>query len=123
MAVADTTHALENGDLNRRKTLENGSFNKAKALFRCAQERCFLGEWVKAEEDYTAATKISDDRTITDEFEELKRLHSSPAEDQAAWISGQEKMTSLDFFKEGEVRRRIKEMLGYNLPVDMRYRA
>ncbi|KAJ7681000.1 TPR-like protein [Mycena polygramma] len=104
-AVEDATTALERGD-----------FNRGKALCRRAQARCFLGEWDKADEDYTAAMAVSNDRNIADGFEELKRLRSLPADDQTAWISAQKNLTSADVFGDGEAKRRVEEILGYTLP-------
>ncbi|KAJ6594588.1 hypothetical protein B0H19DRAFT_974800 [Mycena capillaripes] len=104
-AVADASTAIENGD-----------FNQAKALFRRAQGRCFLGEFVGADEDYTTAMALQPgDRNIADGFDELKRLRSLPAEDQAVWISEQVKATLSDIFEVGELKRRVEEVLGYRL--------
>ncbi|KAJ6507388.1 hypothetical protein C8R47DRAFT_1192087 [Mycena vitilis] len=104
-AVKDATTALKKGD-----------FNRGKALFRRAHARCFPGEWDKADEDYTAAVAVSNDRNIADGFEELKRLRSLPADDQKAWISAQENLTSADVFGDLGVKRRVAEILGYTLP-------
>ncbi|KAJ7760974.1 TPR-like protein [Mycena metata] len=103
-AVEDATDAMEKGD-----------FNRAKALFRRAQGRTFLGEWVEAEEDYTEALGLQPrERNIVDGFEELKRLRSLPMDEQAAWIS--EQVFPNPFESGGEVKRRVEELLGYSLP-------
>ncbi|KAJ7762520.1 hypothetical protein B0H16DRAFT_1311797 [Mycena metata] len=107
-AVEDATDALEQGD-----------FNPAKALFRRAQGRSFLGDWVEAEEDYTQALGLQPgDRSILNGVEELKRLRSLSADEQVAWISEQGNLTLPDIFEGGEpeFKRRVEEILGHPVP-------
>ncbi|KAJ7762483.1 TPR-like protein [Mycena metata] len=102
-AVQDATSALD-----------KGNYKRAKALFRRAQGRCFLGEWEKAEEDYTEALILQPEDRL-DGFEELKRLRSLPVDDQNTWISEQGPLTLLDVFEEGEVKRRAEELVGHEI--------
>ncbi|KAJ7162248.1 TPR-like protein [Mycena filopes] len=107
-AVRDATEAMERGD-----------FKRPKALFRRAQARSFLGDWVEADEDYTEALALQPgERNIIDGFEELKRLRSLPADQQTAWISGQKEQTLEDVFEGGqdEVRKGVEGLVGFSIP-------
>ncbi|KAJ7031002.1 hypothetical protein C8F04DRAFT_1186278 [Mycena alexandri] len=97
---------VQDGGKDATDAMEKGDFNRAKALFRRAQGRSFLGDWVEAEEDYAEALALQPrERNIVDGFEELKRLRSLPVDKQAACISEQAKLALLDPF-EGEVKRK-----------------
>ncbi|KAJ7019211.1 hypothetical protein C8F04DRAFT_1197934 [Mycena alexandri] len=97
---------VQDGGKDATDAMEKGDFNRAKALFRRAQGRSFLGDWVEAKEDYTEALALQPrERNIVDGFEELKRLRNSPVDKQAACISEQAKLALLDPF-EGEVKRK-----------------
>ncbi|KAJ7031000.1 hypothetical protein C8F04DRAFT_892606, partial [Mycena alexandri] len=76
-AVANATDAMVKGD-----------FKRSKALFRRAQARTFWGDWLEADEDYMKALALQPKkRNIIDGFEELKRLHGLPPDEQVAWIA------------------------------------
>ncbi|KAJ6531622.1 TPR-like protein [Mycena vulgaris] len=91
--------------------IERGDFNRVKAYFRRAQGWRFLGEWGKADEDYTRALELQpDDLNILREVEELKKLRGLSPGDRAKWISAHAKVTLLDVFKPGELKRRTEEV-------------
>ncbi|KAJ6538776.1 hypothetical protein DFH09DRAFT_1397258 [Mycena vulgaris] len=104
-AIADASAAVEKGD-----------FSRAKAHFRRGQGWCFLGEWVKGEEEYTIASTLQPgDRNILREVEELERLRNLSSDDQAAWLSTHAPATLSDIFEPGEMKRRAEEVAGYSL--------
>ncbi|KAF8143326.1 hypothetical protein K438DRAFT_1993949 [Mycena galopus ATCC 62051] len=106
-AVGDSSAAIAKGD-----------FNLAKAHFRRGQAEYFLGNWTKAEEDYTKALKLQPgDPNVVAQVAELKRLRSLSAEDQAAWISAQNHVTTLGIFEPGELKRRVEEVLGSSIGI------
>ncbi|KAJ6591345.1 hypothetical protein B0H10DRAFT_2091473 [Mycena sp. CBHHK59/15] len=101
-AVDDASRAIDSGD-----------FNQAKAHFRRGQARCFLGEWDKAEEDYTKSLVLQPgDPNVIKESGELNRLRSLAPSEQAAWIAEQGTLTMQDVFRPGELKRRAEEILG-----------
>ncbi|KAJ6560316.1 hypothetical protein B0H19DRAFT_1147259 [Mycena capillaripes] len=101
---------------NASEIINKANLHRIKGYFRRGQAWCFLGEWVKAEEDYGKALQLKlDDATIVREMDKLKTLRSLSAEEQAAWVSKQGKVTLLDIFEPGELKERIEELIGRKL--------
>ncbi|KAJ7762486.1 TPR-like protein [Mycena metata] len=115
-AVALKLKLYDNVVQDTSTAMQRGNFKVAKALFQRAQGRLHLGDRVKADEDYTKALELEPgEPNIVKAFDELKRLRSLPPKEQAAWISRQEKADVWDIFADGELKRRIEELIGYSL--------
>ncbi|KAJ7678697.1 hypothetical protein B0H17DRAFT_944263 [Mycena rosella] len=100
-AVQDASDAINKGD-----------FNRAKAHFRRGQANCFLGDWDKAEEDCKKALNLQPgDRSIIKQIAELKRLSGLSSDERTAWIAAQGPAMLRDIFEDGDLNRRVEEML------------
>ncbi|KAJ7141106.1 hypothetical protein C8R44DRAFT_866759 [Mycena epipterygia] len=87
-------------------------FNRFKCYYRRAQGNFFLGDWLKADENYVKALALQPgDRNIVHAIEELKSVRSLSAEEQAGWVSEQGKLTLPDVFEPGELERLAEKVL------------
>ncbi|KAK7001299.1 serine/threonine protein phosphatase 5 [Favolaschia claudopus] len=92
---------------------KKGDYNAAKAHFRRGQAKFFLGDWTEAEKEYQIALELQPgDPSILERVDELKKVQSLSADEQAAWIAAQKPTTESDIFGgPGTLQRKVKEVL------------
>ncbi|KAF8143325.1 hypothetical protein K438DRAFT_2029629 [Mycena galopus ATCC 62051] len=111
-AAKDASETIMKGD-----KLKPGQL--AKAYFRRGQAMFFLGDWTKAEDDYTKAlTCQPGEPTVVEQVAEIKRMRGLSTEEQTAWKTAQTlHAATLEMICESdaELRRLVEEVLGHSI--------